>query len=396
MTINDRRPSFASVERRDVLRAGIWLAGGLSGTVLAGCSTDVPTSASSTGTSALGASTKERPTDKFVPSDTVMEKTPLGRQLALAMVVVEGAIKQFADQAEAGAKGLDVEALQAVNAGNSAKAVSQLNSFLQRKVGTLVVQDLNPSTQVPVIQQAIAAGIFTMAFNMPSHLQLTTSQYEIGKQLAEGTLDYIAKNLNNTAKIAHFNFDYNEAVAPRDKGWREVMKGRPAGVEIVADLPGNPESQERGNELMRTILQKDPTVNVVDGGDTTVLGALAALRAAGRGSDPTLALFGVNGDPQAITEVGTGGPYKATYGFNFAVLGRLVADMSARWLNGLNVPMLATAPAIKIDSAAAVEEFSKSFEDPGTAYLSGDGKYFNLFGNTSYATRNTYFDGKVS
>lgn len=362
-------------------------------------------SACSSGTSAdggdgpggdAGSPITTRPTDVFVPSDDVIEKSPLTSQIGMSFVQVQGAIKQFADAATAQATAKDLKALQSVNDSNSSKAVAQMSSFVQRKVGTMFVQDLNPAAQVPVIEKAIAQGMGTFAFNMPSHMQVTASQYEIGKQLAEGTLDYIAKNLDNKAKIVHFNFDYNEAVAPRDKGWREVMEKRPAGVEIVADIPGNPETQDAGNQAMASILQKDPEVNVVDGGDASVLGALSALKAAGREDDPSLALFGVNGDPQAVKEVASGGPYKATYAFNFAILGTLMSDMADRWMRGLNIPQLAIVPAVKIDGPESIAAYDKSLADPASVYASSGDTYFKLYGNTSYATRGSYFDGKVS
>ena len=391
----------AGIDRRTLLRGGAGVLGGLSLVGLAGaCSSGVndggASGGSGSGGGSVGSPTTTRPTDKFTRSDKAEAKSPLAFQLGLCMVQVEGAIKQFADAATAAADPLGLKTFTSVNASNSAKAVSQMNSFLQRQVGTIFVQDLNPAAQVPVIKNAIGQGIGTFAFNMPAHLQMTASQYEIGKQAAQGTLDYIAKHLGNRAKVVHFNFDYNEAVAPRDKGWREVMKGRPPGVEIVADIPGNPETQEKGNTAMASILQKDPHVNVVDGGDTLVLGALSALRAAGRGSDPNLALFGVNGDPQAVKEVKSGGPYKATYAFNFAILGTLLADMSDRWLKGLNIPQLVVVPAVPIDSPAAIEQYNRSIANPGSVYATAEGTYFNLYGTTSYATRGAYFDGKVT
>ncbi len=394
---NDGLGRGAGMDRRSLLRAGAGLLAGLTVAGLTGgCSSGVNEGGASGGAAGVGSPTKTQPTEKFSRSDEAGEKPPLAFQLGLCMVQVEGAIKQFADAAIAAAEPSGLETFTSVNASNSAKAVSQMNSFLQREVGTMFVQDLNPAAQVPVIRNAIDQGIGTFTFNMPAHLQMTASQYEIGKQEAEGVLAYIAKNLNNEAKLVHFNFDYNEAVAPRDKGWREVMANRPSGVEIVADIPGNPETQEQGNTAMASILQKDPEVNVVDGGDTLVLGALAALRAAGRGSDPKLALFGVNGDPQAVEEVKSGGPYKATYAFNFAILGTLLADMSERWLKGLNIPQLAVVPAVPIDSPEAIEEYNKSIDDPGSVYRTAEGTYFNLYGSTSYATRGTYFDGKVT
>ena len=387
------------VDRRAVLRAGLGLAGGLAvGMWATACSSGIPGSDGSGGGAAgsIGAPTTARPTDPFVASATVGEKSPLTAQLGLCMVQVEGAIKQFADAALKQADTLGLKTSQSINASNSAKAVSQMDALLQQKVGAMFVQDLNPAAQTPVLKSAIGQGVATFSFNMPAHLQMTASQYEIGKQLASGTLAYIKAHLNDQAKLVHFNFDYNEAVAARDKGWREVMAGRPAGVQIVADIPGNPETQEQGNKAMSSILQKDAGVNVVDGGDTCVLGALAALRAAGRGSDPDLALFGVNGDPQAVQEIKAGSPYKATYAFNFAILGVLLSDMANRWLGGLNIPQLVVVPAVAIDSAATIDEYNTSIADPASFYQTAEGKYFTRFGSTSYATRGTYFDGKVS
>lgn len=397
MDVNGGLGRQDGMDRRALLRVGAGLLGGFTVVSLSSaCSSGVNTSTNSGGSSGVGSPTTTQPTDKFARSDEAGEKSPLAYQLGLCMVQVEGAIKQFADATTAFADPLGLETFMSVNASNSAKAVSQMNSFLQRQVGALFVQDLNPAAQAPVLKNAINQGIGTFAFNMPAHLQMTASQYEIGKQAAQGTLDYIAKHLNNEAKLVHFNFDYNEAVAPRDKGWREVMANKPPGVEIIADIPGNPETQEKGNTAMASILQKDPDVNVVDGGDTLVLGALSALRAAGRGSDPNLALFGVNGDPQAVEEVKSGGPYKATYAFNFAILGTLLADMSDRWLNGLNIPQLAVVPAVPIDSPQAIDEYNKSIADPASVYETAEGTYFNLYGSTSYETRGAYFDGKVT
>ena len=387
------------IDRRSLLRAGLRLAGGVSlGGVVSACSSGVESAGDGGPNSGgdIGSPTTTQPTEKFVRSNQAGKKSPLTAQLGLCMVQVEGAIKQFADAAHSKADELNLDSFLSINASNSSKAVSQMNSMLQRKLGAMFVQDLNPAAQIPVLKNAIGQGVATYAFNMPAHLQMTASQFEIGKQAAEGTLAYIKEKLNDTAKIVHFNFDYNEAVAPRDKGWRQVMKGRPSGVEIVADIPGNPETQEEGNKAMSSILQKEPDVNVVDGGDTLVLGALSALRAVGRGDDPNLALFGVNGDPQAVEEVKSGGPYKATYAFNFAILGTLLSDMADRWLKGYNIPMLAVVPAVPIDSPAAIEKYNNSIADPGAAYADAEGVYFNLFGNTSYATRGTYFDGKVS
>lgn len=58
-------------------------------------------------------------------------------------------------------------------------------------------------------------------------------------------------------------------------------------------------------------------------------------------------------------------------------------------------PELVVVPAFKIDSAAAIEEYNKSISDPAAAYATAVGKYFHLYGSTSYATRGSYYDGTV-
>jgi ribose transport system substrate-binding protein len=384
------------IDRRTLLRWGAFVVGGLgvSG-VTAACSSGVSSTDASSGGGGTGSPTRTQPKARFTPSAHAGTKPSLSHQVGMALVTLQGATQQFADAAMSTAKEHRLQVSEATNDGNTGKAISQMNNLIQRQVGALFVQDLTPSAQVPVIKRAIGQGMATFAFNMPANMQLTASQYNVGKQLAQGTLDYISKHMNNKAELVHFNFDYNPAVAPRDQGWRAVMKGRPPGVKIVADVPINPETQEKGNAVMASILQKTPTVNVVDGGDTGVLGALAAFKAAGRGSDPNLALLGVNGDPQAVAEVKSGGPYKATYAFNFAILGVLVSDMADRWLKGLNIPQLALVPAVAIDGPAAISEYNKSISDPASAYATAVGKYFDLYGSTSYATRGSYYDGTV-
>ena len=62
---------------------------------------------------------------------------------------------------------------------------------------------------------------------------------------------------------------------------------------------------------MRTILLAHPDVDVVLGADTVVLGALAALRAAGK-ARPDQFLGGIDGEPEAVAEIKKGNtPYKA-------------------------------------------------------------------------------------
>ena len=78
------------------------------------------------------------------------------------------------------------------------------------------------------------------------------------------------------------------------------------GVSVVADISPNPVSKDGGYATMRTILLAHPDVDVVLGADTVVLGALAALRAAGK-TRANQFLGGIDGEPEAVSEIKLGG-----------------------------------------------------------------------------------------
>ena len=70
-------------------------------------------------------------------------------------------------------------------------------------------------------------------------------------------------------------------------------------------------NEDGGYDTMRLILAANAQVDVVLGADTVVLGALRALREAGK-DRPDMFLGGIDGEPAAIAEIKAGGPYKAS------------------------------------------------------------------------------------
>jgi ribose transport system substrate-binding protein len=71
---------------------------------------------------------------------------------------------------------------------------------------------------------------------------------------------------------------------------------------------------------MRTI-EAQPDIDVVLGTDTVVLGALAALREAGK-DRPEQYLGGIDGEPKAIAEIKrANGPYEASVALSSPVFG---------------------------------------------------------------------------
>ena len=117
---------------------------------------------------------------------------------------------------------------------------------------------------------------------------------------------------------------------------------------------------------MRTILLANPDVDVVLGADTVVLGALAALREAGK-ARPDQFLGGIDGEPAAVAEIRSGGPYKASVSLASPIFGYAMGQHAADWLEGKSIPQ-----AMDILPRALTWQNLDAYEadvaDPGAVY----------------------------
>ena len=123
--------------------------------------------------------------------------------------------------------------------------------------------------------------------------------------MAEEAADYIRTRLRGKAKVVlltHDQLAVSRAAFCRYAGFVEGYSGRHHRcryLPLTVDEAG-------GAATMRTVLLADPDIDVVLGADTVVLGALAALRAAGK-ARPDQFLGGIDGEPAAVAEIRSGG-----------------------------------------------------------------------------------------
>ena len=108
-------------------------------------------------------------------------------------------------------------------------------------------------------------------------------------------------------------------------------------MTIVADISPQTVNREGGEAMMRNILLAHPDVDVVLGADTVVLGALAAVRGAGK-VRPDQFFGGIDGEPDAVAEIKKGGPYKASISLASSVFGYAMGQHAADWLDGKSIP----------------------------------------------------------
>ena len=216
-----------------------------------------------------------------------------------------------------------------------------------------------------------------------------TNQYQIGYTQGIDAAKYIDQNMGGKAEVVYINANkLDSTLIARQVGAVNGLRTGGPGIKIVADVFNVP-GVVTGNQLMTTLLQAHPTVNVVVGDDESVLGAWDAFKAAGKASQVKY-LSGVNGSPDALATIKAGNtPYKADFVFGYAELGYTWSIDFHLWLEGKSVPMLERLNPIELTSAQQIASYNQDSADPAHADLA---KYETQFGDISYATRMDYVD----
>jgi ribose transport system substrate-binding protein len=147
-----------------------------------------------------------------------------------------------------------------------------------------------------------------------------------------------------------------------------------------------------GAEMMRTILLADPDVDVVLGADTVVLGALKALREAGK-ARPDQFLGGIDGEPSAIEEIKKGGPYKATVSLASPVFGYAMGQHAADWLEGKSIPQ-AVDILPRVLTSEDIQQYEHDTADPAAVYNNAAVRdlYLKMYGNICFDSRENYIN----
>ena len=301
---------------------------------------------------------------------------------------IQGVGRGLADAARD--RGLSYEVARADN--DSARMVAQAKDALARKVGAVVVAPIDPRAMTRPLQALIWTGTYVGAVvPPPATTILNAPQYETGKVLGDAAAAYIEEELGGTARVVLLTHDSNQFLAPRFVAMRDAL-ARVPGATIVADISPATVNEDGGYATMKTILVAHNTVDVVLGADTVVLGALKALREAGK-DRPDQFLGGIDGEPEAVAEIKTGGPYKASVSLASPVFGYAMGQHAADWLAGKSIPqaMDILPRALNAENIAAYEA---DLADPGAVYADPARRdsYLRMYGNICYDTRDQYLN----
>ncbi|WP_434874909.1 sugar ABC transporter substrate-binding protein [Bradyrhizobium oligotrophicum] len=287
-------------------------------------------------------------------------------------------------------RGLAYRLAQADN--DPLRMVEQIKELRDAKIGALVAAPVDPVSLAPALQQVIWSGAYVgTVVPPPATTILNAPQYLTGKVLGDEAARYIKTRLKGKAKVVLLTHDSLQFLAPRFTAMRDALRSVPGAV-LVADISPLTVDEAGGAAMMRTILLANPDVDVVLGADTVVLGALAALREAGKARDDQF-LGGIDGEPAAVAEIKRTGPYKASVSLASPIFGYAMGQHAADWLEGKSIPQ-----AMDILPKALTSENLAQYEadtaDPASVFRDARRRdeYLRMYGNICYDTRDQYLN----
>lgn len=213
------------------------------------------------------------------------------------------AIKNWLEQ-EAKAQGLTLRI--AIANRDSAKQLADIEDFVQSKVQAIIMTPVDVVGSVAAVESAKKANIpvvtvarYVQNTDVPV-ARIATDDVAVGRLVGE----YLAKQLGDKGgNVVLLRGPAGASYANlQEQGLMEVLSKNP-NIKIVAKQ-AHPDTRADALKVMEDILQAQPKIDAVYGSnDEVALGALAALKAAGR---QNVIVTGGNGNPAAIESIRAG------------------------------------------------------------------------------------------
>jgi inositol transport system substrate-binding protein len=187
--------------------------------------------------------------------------------------------------------------------GDISKQLDQIDNFIAQKVNVIVVVPVDYQGIVPGVEKANKAGIPVIALGIESAGGKTT--FVGSKNLDAGRMqgEFMAKQLPKDAQIVYLQGQpglYHSK--ERLEGFTKALAGR-SDVKVLANLPANYDRAE-GMKVTEDWVQRFPKFDaLIAANDQMALGALQALKAAGRKG---VMISGIDGTKDALAAIKSG------------------------------------------------------------------------------------------
>ncbi len=213
---------------------------------------------------------------------------------------------------------------------DSAKQIQIVEDFITKGVDAVFLNPVDRDAIAPALELLDEAGIPVINFDSAvANLDLVdayvaTDNKEAGVLCAEAMI----KDFPDGGEIAVLNYPANSACMDREQGFLETIEGHGFEVAATFDAEG---TIEKGQEITSDILQAHPDlVAIFSINDQAGMGAYAACSIA----DANVAIYGVDGNPEAKTVIAEDGIYKMSAAQSPIQMGKTCYETAAKILAG--------------------------------------------------------------
>ncbi|MBP2473392.1 ribose transport system substrate-binding protein [Crossiella equi] len=202
-----------------------------------------------------------------------------------------------------------VKQLLTTNSNNDlGKQISDIQSMLAQGAQVLIVAPLNSDGLEPALRAAAEKKVPVLTIDRKLNAAKPCKDYltfigsdfvDQGKRAGESMIKVTGGN----AKVAILlGSSGNNVTTDRTNGFKDAVKGT-AGIQVVAEQTGD-FSREKGQTVTEQLLQSKPEINAIYAeNDEMALGAITAIRAAGKQPGKDIKVISVDGTRNAVQAI---------------------------------------------------------------------------------------------
>lgn len=225
---------------------------------------------------------------------------------------------------------------------DSAKCIACIENLITDGVDGILMMPVDPSCS-DAIKEAMDAGIAVITVgNVTDYFDvfITVDNYNCGYAVGEMAAEWVKENFDGKADICTVSIEDSVSMAERGRGIRdaitELVPESTIVYNIAAVAPGE------GTAAAENLFTVYPDCQVIASfTDRISLEIYEVMKAANLITDKT-AIFGADGDAQAIKMIAEGGIYKGTVGYGAAGSGMgeaFVSFIKGEIASGTTIPL---------------------------------------------------------
>jgi galactofuranose transport system substrate-binding protein len=265
---------------------------------------------------------------------------------------------------EAAKLGIPTDKLLVTNAQSDLnKQISDIKSLLAQGAQLLIVAPLNSDGLQPALDAAKEKKVPVVTIDRKVTSQPCTDYLTFigsdfvsqGKRAAEAMI----KATNGTGKVAILlGSSGNNVTTDRTKGFKDAIAGTP-GLQVVAEQTGEFE-RAKGQAVMEQLIQSNPDITAVYAeNDEMGIGAVNALKAAGKKPGQDVKIVSIDGTRNAVQLIADGS-YNAVVESN-PRFGPLAFDTLQKFVNGDPIPNSIVISDDQYDSSDAAQKVGNAY-----------------------------------